>query len=476
MTGPIVDVGRSLVVFASSQAAFDAISGAGEDYPEAADAIRVISANVGGASPTAMREDRFGTATRVGGILQKRTAEASLEAYLMTSGTVGTAPDIDELLTSSGWSKAAGAGSDTTASGGTTSRITVAATTGWAVGDCGIFENGSGTGGYELRRITAVDTGGTNLDVSPALENSPVSGANVKAGVLYSPSDTRDNSEDCLTIFAANNNSLDRAAGWTPDSLSVTLGSDEAAKISLSGTARQHDRLVQTYLASSVTDIATTATVTNGDAGGEEMVNTYWQIEDEVVKVTAVSGATWTIVRAQLSTSGATHAQDIALTPYTPTGTYAGSPLPATSGAALVVKDGGSTPVSLQVSSATLTAGFGVEFREDVHGDAYKARGYVMTPREVEVSLSGWALRGSSSSGTQTDKLIDVLQDALDADTQLVFVQQGEASGSMVAFEAPTVRVQTPSMDRGAEEVTVELAGPAEGTVSGGDEVYLMFG
>lgn len=482
MPGPIVDIGRDLVVFASSQASFDSLSGAGEDYPVAADAIRVIGATVGGVSPTAMREDKYGSSTRVGGILQKRTADANISGYLMPEGNAGSVPNIDELLTSSGWTlkPPAGAGLAVTGSSSTTTVINTTGTaSGWTVGGCAIIETGNGTGIYVVRRVTA--RSGNDFTIAPPLDSIPDAGALFKSGVLYFCKETRDTSEDCMTLFAFNNNSCDRAAGWAPSSLSFTLGSDDAAKWNASGTARRHDRLVQTNLAAEVTSTSSgteTWTVTNGDAAGELGVNTYWQIEDEIVKLTVISGTSWTVVRNQFTSGNPAHAQDVAIYPMQPAGTYAAAelPLPATSGSALVMKNGADEVGVLQVNSATLTANFGVTYREDTHGSTYKISGYVMNPREVEVSLSGWAISGTSSSGEQSMKMIDVLQDALDADTQHVHVQQGNSLGKIFAFECPTVRVQTPSMDRGAEEVTVELAGPAEGTLTGADEVFLMFG
>lgn len=484
MPGPVIDIGRDLVAFVSSQSEFDEVgSGAGEAYPVAADALRVIGATLTGTSPTTMREDKLGTSTRVGGILQKRTAEASLEGYLMPEGNAGSAPNIDEMLTSSGWTKvpAAGAGLAVT---GDTSTTTVIVTTGtasgWTVGGCAIIETGNGTGIYQVRRVTA--RSGNNFTITPPLVSIPDAGSLFKSGILYKPKDTRDTSEDSMAVFAFNNNSADRVTGWAPSSLSLTLGADDAARWSASGTGRRHDRMVQTFVASSIgVSDPETITVTNGDAaGGQDQFadNSYWQIEDEVVQVTSVSGNSWVIVRARASTSAATHAADIAIYPWQPTGTYPADELPlaSTSGSALVLKDGATLVAELQVNSATLSANFGVTYRENVHGDAFAVRGYTQAQREVDVTLSGWALRGSSDSGVQTDGMIDVLQDALDADVAKVFVQQGNALGKIVAFECPTVRIQTPSIDRGSEEVTVELSGPAEGTTAGSDEVFLLFG
>ena len=78
MTGPKVDIGRDLVCFVAGQSSYALSDAAGESYPEAADAIRVIGGSAGGTVPFALREDKFGTATGVPGIEQKRTAEGSV--------------------------------------------------------------------------------------------------------------------------------------------------------------------------------------------------------------------------------------------------------------------------------------------------------------------------------------------------------------------------------------------------------------
>ena len=41
---------------------------------------------------------------------------------------------------------------------------------------------------------------------------------------------------------------------------------------------------------------------------------------------------------------------------------------------------------------------------------------------------------------------------------------------------APRIRMTDVSLDRGSDEVTLELTGRCEGTTSGADEILLMFG
>ena len=487
MTGPKVDIGRDLVVFVSSQSGLTLSDTAGESYPEAADAIRVIGSSASGTMAYNPREDKFGTATAVPGIQQKRTAEGSIEGYVMPSGTRTTAPDIDELLTSSGWEKVDRSGTTTTVSGGssTSAQVDVAASTGFAVGDAVIVETGNGTSLYEMRRVSAIDTGGTNITVEPPLSFTPAASANVKGAIAFSPSDVRDSDEDALCAWILNNNSADRLGGWTPGTISLTMGGEDAARFSISGTARRQDRLFQTELASPLSTGGTTGvsiTVNDGLASAGDLINTYWTFDDgattaETVKLTAISGSTWTITRRALGTSdpGTTWAAGTKLQPYRPTGTYAGDPVPATSGQMVFSTYGGTTPIELQCSEATLDCGFGLAYREDVMGSLFKISGFVMSPREVSATLSGWTLyENNMTAAMQAFQTTDIA--GASSQQISVAVVSGQTEGQMFGWVAPRLRTTDVSLDRGSEEVTLDLAGRCEGTSSGADEIILMFG
>jgi len=56
-----------------------------------------------------------------------------------------------------------------------------------------------------------------------------------------------------------------------------------------------------------------------------------------------------------------------------------------------------------------------------------------------------------------------------------VAVQSGQAAGSMFTWIAPMLRTEDVSLDRGSEEVTIELTGLCEGTSGGADEILLIF-
>ena len=477
MTGPKVDIGRDLVCFVAKQATYQISDVAGESYPEAADALRVITGSAGGTIPFAMREDKFGTATAVPGIRQKRTAEGSLEGYVMPSGTRTTAPDADELLTGGGWSKVDLSASSTTVAGGasTQTRVDLTSSAGLQVGGCIIVERGPGSGEYEMRRISGVDTAGTDVTVEPALTFPPSAGAEAKGGIAYIPNDDRDTAEDSLALWMLNNNSADRIGGWAPGSFGFTLGGEDAARVTVSGTGRRHDRLFTTQLDGAILVGDPTMTVQAGLASAGNLENTYWQLGDEVVKVTQTTGTTWSIDRAQLGSVASGHSDGAAVTPYRPVGIYAGEPVPATSGQAVMTPVGQGFPIEIQINNASLDCGLGLAYREDELGDNYKAAGYVMSQREIRATLSGWTLKDSNMIAASFAWL-DENVSGNNSQQMVVGVVTGQTEGLMFGWVAPSLRMEDLSLDRGAEEVTLDLTGMCEGTAAGADEIVLMFG
>tara|TARA_R100001086_G_scaffold12565_1_gene6548 strand:- start:849 stop:2321 length:1473 start_codon:yes stop_codon:yes gene_type:complete len=489
MTGPKVDIGRDLVAFVAGQSSYSISDAAGESYPEAADAIRVIGGSAGGTVPFALREDKFGTATGVPGIEQKRTAEGSIEGYVMPSGTLTTIPDMGaDLLVKGGWKIVNNSSTTTAVSGGSSTavKVDVNSVTGFSVGDGIIVETGNGTGFFEARRIVEVNSSATPdfIKVEPALTFTPSASATVKGVIAYKPSDERDDAEDACCLWLMNNNSADRISGWTPDSYEFTMGGEDAARFTASGTGQRHDRLFQTGLDSDLTTGSGSVTVVEGLASSGDAVNTYWLLENggvtapEAVKVTAISGATWTITRGAVSgfpNPGSTwSASNTTMRPFRPTGTYAGSPVPATSGQLVVSPYGATQGLSLQINNASLSCSFGVTTRDDVMGTLYKAQGYTMNQREVRATLSGWTLKDENMSA-HTYAFQAAETAGANSQQLSVACQTGEAAGSIFAWIAPRMRQEDVSLDRGAEEVTLDMTGLCEGTSSGADEILIIF-
>ena len=249
------------------------------------------------------------------------------------------------------------------------------------------------------------------------------------------------------------------------------MGGDAAARITFGGTARQDDRLVATTLASPLSTGGTTGvgiTVTNNVAYAEGIEDMEWTFSDggatteETFLVTNVSGTSWTITRAQEGTSdpGTTWGAGTRISPYQPAGTYAGTPIPATSGQ-LVVEGS-----AFQAGSISVEVDQGIIYRENVHGDAYVVDGYVGGRRAVTATLDGWSFYDST--------LIQALN-ARSRTNVSVLAQQGEAEGGIFAIEMPTFYFEEPDMDRGGDEVTVSMTGQAVGTAAE-TEIYLMIG
>lgn len=488
MTGPKVDIGRDLVAFAAGMSDFTIADTAGESYPEAVDAIRVIGGTAGGTIPYAPREDKFGTATAVPGIEQKRTAEGSLDGYVMPSGTITTVSDLGaDLLPKGGWSEVDQSATSqvVSGSGSSTIKVDLGASTGFKVGGAVLIQTNDAVEQYEARRINGVDVGGTNIYVEPPLTFTPANGANVRGAIGYKPSDTRDSTPDSLCLWLLNNNSADRISSWTPDSWNFAIGGEDAARFTASGTGKRHDRLFQTTLGSNLDTGVLTMVVSNALASAGDALNTYWDLTDggntvrETVKVTAISGTSWTVTRGQLTNPdpGTTwDTSDTEITPYRPDGTYAGGPLPSTSGQ-IVVSDGrgSTTALDLQCNNASLDCGFGTTYRTDVHGTAYSVQGYVMAQREVRATLSGWTFRTSTMAAAMHAWDTATISGSNSQQVGVV-VQTGTVHGFIFAWVAPRMRTEDMSLDRGADEVTLDLTGLCEGTSSGADEILLIFG
>jgi hypothetical protein len=463
MTGPSTDIGRDLVVFADPQSSFKT---AASNFPVAADAVRVLTASVNGKSPFTMFEDKRGTSTPLGVINQKRTAEFSMECYAYVPSRE-TLPDWSDLLTSGGWTAVPANGDETTATGGTTTVITTADTTNWSVGDCGIFETGLATGVYEIRRIKAISAG-ASFTVSPALQNTPAAGSNILAGILYKPKDAKDTVPDAITMWAFNNNSADRIIGGVVGSETFSMGGDGAARITFSGTGRRDNRMVQTKLKLGGTLNAsdTSFTVESGGAIPSDASATnpyYYQMDSENFEIIGVSGNTVTVSARGVHAGGgaaATHTDGSLFYPFQPTGSFAGTPIPATSGSLLVAG------APLQAGSISVEVDQGIIYRENVHGDEYVVDGYVGGMRAVTATLDGWSFYDST--------LLEAM-DARNRTSSQILCQQGESEGGIFAVELPSFKFEEPDMDRGGDEVTVSLTGQAVGTTSE-DEIYIMVG
>jgi len=458
MTGPNVGLGTHQVAFFDPQAAYATPN----LYPVAADAVRVLSWTIDGKSPREAREDKFGTGTKVGSISMKKTVAWTMEVYAYTSGAVGTAPDwSDLLLDGAGMQLTSGTG--TTVSGGasTTTVIDVVDASALVVGGAVVIS-------AEIRRITAVNTAATpdNITITPALAAAPANAVTVSSALSYRPDDDRSNLPKSGTLWLGNNSHIWRLTGAVVESVTLSGGGDGAARIQFSGFARAAALQFPTTMndAGGISNVDTSMIVTNGKAIPDDVsaANPYYlMIESEAVQVTAKSTNTLTIVRAQLLTLAASHADALVIDPYQPVGTYAGEPVPATGGVCKIASI--TTPIE------TWSVGYesGAVQRVDQHGDASKVAGFVQGMRAVTPTLSGWSFY---------DTAMLHQADAVNRTAVQAFTQQGDTLGSLLAVECPTVRFQVASFDGNADEVRLELTGEAEGSSAKEDEFFLLVG
>jgi hypothetical protein len=436
-------------------------------YPVAADAVRIISATVTSKNPSQAREDAFGTATMNGSIALKATVEWSAELYAYTPGTAATAPDWADLLVNCGLLQqtAAVANTAVSGSGSTTTVIDVADASNFTAGTSCVTISG------ETRRITAVDTAATpdNITLATPLSSAPADGVTVTSGITFSPHDGADADPDGATIWLGNNSHMWRLTGAFATTVGVNGGGDGAIRLTISGRARAARLQYTGTLGASMDSSQLTATVANVDIVPDDVSasNPYYytidkgEASEENIQVTAKNTSTnvLTVVRSSPSGSAHSHSDGALIEPYQPAGTYLGSPVPATGGHTYLAD------VLSEVETFGVEVDHGLILREDIHGAAYKVSDYVQGMRNVTATAEAWS--------RYTPEMHRV-RDAIQRTGIEWFNQQGEATGSIVAVECPSVFVEVPDFSFDDGEVRLSFSGQARGTTE--DEVFIMLG
>ena len=462
---PSVDVGTRLIGYVDPQAA-NQFATVATDNPVAADAVRLLDANLSGKAPFRFKRDMRGTATKAGKIDQKRTGSWQLDLVLNTSGVIGTPPDWVDLLLNQMQTIAGGAA--TTESGGTstTTRVDVVASGGAAVNGCALV-NG------ELRRITAVDSVGTDVVVTPALSAAPGSGDVVAFGDSFFFDDDAANTQQALTIWAFNNRTADRVIGAIVESVSIQMGRDEEATITFGGPARRHDRFAATALDGGINNIVTTVAVDNGLAAPQDVSAAspfYLLVGTEVLKVIGVSGNNLTVDTRGVFLGGgaaASHSDGDVVYPWQPTaGTFAAAeaPVPSTGGDLII------NGVNVAATELGVDLACNHSLREGEHGDAYNLTGYAprngADGRECKIGATGFLYNDTGS---------DRALEAANRNAVQVFAQQGDTSGAVFAVEFPSMRLEESDIQRGAEQLTYQFAGIGESSTAE-QEFFLLIG
>lgn len=175
-------------------------------------------------------------------ILDRRmTVPWNVDAGWEPSGTLGTASDLDPILTSlMGTKVAAGSGSGVTTTvsaspAPTTTGCTVASATGLAVGD--IIVVTMPLGHREATRIKTINTAALTFD---ALSAAPASGAAVVAGVTYKLATQATPSTLALAKQDTTNSAYEGVGGAVVNEASLVFDGNEEARWTFSGEAARY--------------------------------------------------------------------------------------------------------------------------------------------------------------------------------------------------------------------------------------------
>jgi len=464
MSGPLRGSNNCRVAFIEAETTFGTPV---TQYPLAVSALRILNSSITPKSPRRAREDGFGTATKQGSVAEKETVEWSIEYAMGTPGTAATDPDWHDLLVNVLLLQQTAAVADTavSGSGSTTTVVDVTDASNFTALKSCVTING------ETRRITAVDTVSSpdNITLSPALSAAPAASDTVTSGLTYQPNDDADVTPSGATIWLANNANMWRLTGCVATSWSVAGGGTTTLRMTVTGTAQKARALFTSTIPAGVNNSDLTFTAGTGKMipSDVSVANPYYIIAsrglaaEEFMRVTGVAGDVLTVVRGQPSGSGQTHAAGATIEPYQPAGTYAETPIPATGGDNYIAG----------VITRCETFGFDVDpgllLRENVHGTSYQFYDYVIGVRSVTATAEAW-----------TDNNPNMLRvyDAAGRTGVEVFAQQGDTTGSIVAFVCPTVYQEVPDFTYDDADQRLTLSGEAVGTTTGEDEFYLMVG
>jgi hypothetical protein len=260
-----------------------------------------------------------------------------------------------------------------------------------------------------------------------------------------------------------------RLTGAFATTVGINGGGDGAIRLTISGRARAARLQYTGTLNGGIDNSTTSIVVANVDIVPDDVSasNPYYytidagETDEEFVQVTAKNTGTntLTVIRSSPSGSAHSHSSGALIEPYQPAGTYSGSPVPATGGHTYLAD------VLSEVETFGVEVDHGLILREDIHGAAYKVADYVQGLRNVTATAEAWS--------RYTPEMHRV-RDAIQRTGIEWFNQQGEATGSIVAVECPSVFVEVPDFSFDDGEVRLSFSGQARGTTE--DEVFIMLG
>ena len=148
--------------------------------------------------------------------------------------------------------------------------------------------------------------------------------------------------------------------------------------------------------------------------------------------------------------------------PYQPAPTWAGSPVPATSGNAILAS------VVTRTESSSYAVDLGRQPEENVHGSEWVVDGYSNGMRTVTPTIEAY-----SDNTTAAHRV----RDSFNREHIQAFTQQGEATGAVIAAICQKLYPEVPDFAFSEEDMKWTITGEAITVAIGGeDEVIFMHG
>lgn len=428
-------------------------------HPAATDAIQHQKASFDYSQDRITRADKTSNRSMRERITHRKQVTWNVDLYILPSGTGVTAPDIGHALEFTFGSVRTVANATThgtTPCTVTSLVLTTGGGAGFAVGDaCGVL---TAAGVLEVSFVTAVST--DTLTISPALSAIPAVSTAVKGSISYKLADVLGS----LTITRILDNHQSVYPGCFVNDAKFDFPAAGEGTMTLSGMGQTEYSSGVSTLASMINNSVTSITVATGE-GKRFQANTRALIESECVLITAVSTDTLTVTRAQAGTTAASHASGLAIGPYEPSRTLAGSPVSGTIGSFIIV-GASSARTAYKTTQFSFTLNNQGSLRNSQFGTD-SASGFFVNKRDVNFSVTLWLEAGQTG----------LRNDAKNFTMQEIVLQLGNAVGSTCAVRFPRAEFNIPKIEAPDDtEVMVPFDGVSLGSLAlGNDEVVLAF-
>jgi len=402
---------------------------------------------------------------RIGAIRGIRSLAADLRYIVRPSGTQGTKPDIDEVLTGSLFPTVTTNTADAVqASPAPTTTAYAILTAGNVTAKTFVVTDGTGYSEPELRFCTANSSG--TLTVTPAHSAAPTAADVVDATNTWAMGARTVG----LTYYLWASNDADTqvysegAIGWFPERWTLDWSSDADGLLTMSWSGPGNGNHVTTgtdaldgAINSSVTTVGVDE-LRNFSVGSKILINSEAM---EVTAKSADSGAgNLTVTRGFDSTVAASHSDNDPIYPYRGTVTLtAGDPISANYCTVII----GTGSTEFEATSVSISIGQAVGQQRDATQDDLVAR---MTAGRIDgtCEITGWVTDGNTAEFLR----------GRDLESVAVFVQWGNTLGKLFAAYMPQVYFKIVPMSQDGEEgLSVVMSGDIRGTSAGNDSIYL---